>query len=335
MTIRHYSSLDAGAPALSGTLFAKLRTILRACLVDGYGAQAPAGWTIGHDVVNGVSFYNGDGYINFVYLSAIACTVYIMESITDGSTALAAGVNRRSGPWYEGQSTTDRAGVCLAAADQSLNWHWAVVADSKTVVISIGCGSAIAAANNPSTNASGLYFGKYINSSGLTGASTFIVLGGNANGNVNATFGGMATDYAWYGMSLRNPFTGLIDQGGLPKYAPGTVNYQLGVQVSKTVVNASRLYSVRSGLLCCGAALSSSTLINTAVLGGYLRGIVSEPTLSSTTLEKVLGIFGKAYSFSERVKAITLPDERKWVPFFVSSGYSPGCFISLATADWE
>lgn len=44
MTVRVYRSSDAGAPVLSGTV-GSLIGLLDACLVNGYGAKAAAGWT--------------------------------------------------------------------------------------------------------------------------------------------------------------------------------------------------------------------------------------------------------------------------------------------------
>jgi hypothetical protein len=44
MAWTHYASTDASAPAISGTVDA-LNLVLKACLVDGYGAQPAAGWT--------------------------------------------------------------------------------------------------------------------------------------------------------------------------------------------------------------------------------------------------------------------------------------------------
>ncbi len=68
MTVRMYSSLDAGAPTLpnlsSQRLIDNLKIVLKACLVDGYGSQAAAGWTVGHEHADGFSLGNGDGFIN-------------------------------------------------------------------------------------------------------------------------------------------------------------------------------------------------------------------------------------------------------------------------------
>jgi hypothetical protein len=49
MTVRIYRSTDASAPVLNGTVAGSLITVLKACLVDGFGAGAtatPAGWTL-------------------------------------------------------------------------------------------------------------------------------------------------------------------------------------------------------------------------------------------------------------------------------------------------
>lgn len=46
MTVRVFQSTDNGAPALGITNDGSLITILRACLIDGYGTRTPQGWTM-------------------------------------------------------------------------------------------------------------------------------------------------------------------------------------------------------------------------------------------------------------------------------------------------
>lgn len=55
MTVRFYSSNDAGAPELSGQA-GSLTALLQACLVDGYGDKEPAGWTMPFSVANKAAF---------------------------------------------------------------------------------------------------------------------------------------------------------------------------------------------------------------------------------------------------------------------------------------
>lgn len=126
MTIRVYSSLDTGAPVLSGArLFDNLRTVLLAALVNGYGGKPGAGWTVAHDVADGFSLSNGEGVISIVHSHAQAVAVYIMEAVTDPSTALPGGINRRSGRWFDGQSIADRQFIYMpnfSASSPNKGW---------------------------------------------------------------------------------------------------------------------------------------------------------------------------------------------------------------------
>jgi hypothetical protein len=55
-----YRSTDASAPTLNGTA-GSLIALLSACLVDGYGAKAPAGWTKPYTGTNKAAFYMQSG----------------------------------------------------------------------------------------------------------------------------------------------------------------------------------------------------------------------------------------------------------------------------------
>jgi hypothetical protein len=46
MTVRVFQSTDNGAPVLGTTNDGSLITILRACLIDGYGSRTPQGWSM-------------------------------------------------------------------------------------------------------------------------------------------------------------------------------------------------------------------------------------------------------------------------------------------------
>ena len=58
MSINIYSSTDAGAPVLSGSIGAII-AVLDACLVNGYGSKAAAGWAIAYTGTNQRSYING------------------------------------------------------------------------------------------------------------------------------------------------------------------------------------------------------------------------------------------------------------------------------------
>src|SRR5690554_3044623 len=112
MTIRVYTWEDDGAPVLpnvsSQRLIDNLRIIFKACLVDGYGDKPGAGWTLGHDLPDGFSLGNGNGWLNVVSHTNSAVTVYAIEEITDFSTPEAGGVNKRSGEFSDGYSSNNR-----------------------------------------------------------------------------------------------------------------------------------------------------------------------------------------------------------------------------------
>jgi hypothetical protein len=60
MTTRLYKHDDVGAPAHSGTSLGQILTILRACLVTGYGTRTAAGWTNPFlDLPNNVGVFQG------------------------------------------------------------------------------------------------------------------------------------------------------------------------------------------------------------------------------------------------------------------------------------
>ena len=67
MTVRFYSSSDAGAPALRGNTPGDLINVLDKCLVTGYGSKAAAGWTKPYTGTNVAAFRQGAGS-NGMYL---------------------------------------------------------------------------------------------------------------------------------------------------------------------------------------------------------------------------------------------------------------------------
>lgn len=288
MTVRMYSSLDAGAPDLSSAvaprLLDTLRIILRACLVDGYGSQEAAGWNIGHQVADGFSLSNGDGLINFVHSNTVNVEIYVMEAISDPSTPLAGGVNRRSGFWFDGETTSSRQVFYCSAAGAVVK-SWALVADAKTVTLMVQGG--VTDVNNASAaNAQALHFGRYYP---VLGGVGFCALPGNS-----AYSGGNFWAGSQPGTSLRDPFTNLITQGASPGYVlgnPSGITRSSSVQVGNFMPRVFQFY--RAGLLAGGVGLSGATFAPaTAVYGGALRGLVVEPFVGIARLSQILGACG-------------------------------------------
>lgn len=331
MTVRFYSSRDAGAPVLSGDIFARVRQILLASLVNGYGSKPAAGWTLGHDVTDGFSLGNGDGFINIVRSGPYAYIAYIMEAVTGGSAALAAGVNRRSGAWFDGDATTERQAFFGASNGlSSTNAHWSVMADGKTCVLLFGGGVTGADGHG---GCAAHYFGAYINAAGLAGAATFCSLGGNIGPGAGGCLGNPTVRI---GTMLRNPYTGLVAQGASARYGASAPIYTRNTLIITATAKLlpSRLYPVRAAVMCYGAGLNGSTATTSACIAGYLRGVISEPVLCGANLSEVLTLLGLPNTWEARVTPITMPNGKQWLPLFPGS-QDAAFFVSLDPVDWE
>lgn len=331
MTVRHYSSLDTGAPALSylagARLIDNLKTIVMACLVTGYASKPGAGWTVRHEHANGFSLGSSDGIINFVYASiADSLDLYIMEAVTDGSTALASGTNRRSGEWFDGSSATTRHGLyCPALTGSAPNKYWSVVADERTVTLLIGSGSVV---DEPSgAQALCLHFGTYTSALNLAG---FCCLGGHAAFRSQALL-----MQGFHGTVLRSPFTGLVEQGLAPRHGalPAVVGGPLG-GISRTKIKQLRVTLPRVDIYGYGVGVSGVANASGFVWCGRLRGLVVDPTLASCPLSQVLTALGVVSPvWQDRVRPLSLSGLTTLVPLY-SSNYDLGAFVSLDPADW-
>lgn len=331
MTIRHYSSLDPGAPALSGSFYDRLRQVLMACLVTGYAGKPAAGWTVGHDVANGFSLGNGDGFVSWLKSGTLSYVgVWVMEAITDGSTAIPGGVNKRSAGHSDDSASSEKAYFYQSGGFGDGDSCWSVVADSKTVIVLGGrSGDGVDVAGYGGGFAH--YFGAFVSSIGLEGVSTFCSLG---TGLGNANTHGLGRPAYRYGNCLRNPETGLIPQGALPRYGASPAAHERAEGLTAVpVLRPSRLTPIRAALLYHGGSYSATTR-GAAGIAGYLRGLISEPTLSGAKFSAVCNLLGLPATWQSRVKSFTLPNGQQWVPIYPSASES-GFFVSLDPSDWE
>lgn len=333
MTIRIYSSLDSGAPALpnlsSQRAIDNLKIVLKACLVDGYSGKPAAGWTIGHEHADGISFSNGEGYINFVQVSG-NIQVYLMESITNGSAALAQGANRRSGPWYEGQATAARHYCTFPPSGTSAVKGWVVVADDKTVTWLAHSGSAanFAGAEVANNVRQAMHFGRFYPAIGGNG---FGVLGGGVSPASSGHY--LFRPTAPSGTVLRNPFTGLIDQGSEPQYT-NYVAYPQNNPGANTLLFSPRvLQTVRCGL-SAGGAFAGGNIASQGTYAGALRGMLYDPAMAAVRANLVLPQLGIASPGPEDMIRSLLVGGKSVVPLWPHTTDGGG-FISLDPADWE
>lgn len=338
MTVRSYSSLDTGAPAFTSSTSTQecLRTILMACLVNGFGSNPAAGWTVGHDVTDGFSLYNGDGYANFVYNANTSSILYLMESITDGTTALASGVNRRSGNWFDGSTNTAKQYLYLATTSASASVFWNVVADEKT------CYVQLIKYLNSSSYFFSVSFGNYKNSSDLTGPAVFSAFGGSRTATTTSIVGGSSESTNFAGTLLRNPWTGLVDQGTSPQV--GAVA-PCSLQSQSTNGSGPRPYSVVPKLylqpLAVGAFGPSFTDGSTyayAEYAGAPRGLLTDPFIAGADVGSIFPLLGFSQGASNnisRVSRYTLPSGKQVMFWTLSWSNSRNILISLDDEDWQ
>lgn len=326
MTIRVYSSLDTGAPALSGSPYNRIKQILMAALVNGYGSKPAAGWTVAHETEHGFSLGNGDGFISFANQIGYdnAYSVKIMETVTGHLNGHATGLNERAEALHYNLGYTGSYA------------HWYVVADEKTVIYCIGGGSTTADLTDTFEGALGSahYFGSYLNGSGL--GPTFCSLGGSLGASPWIPLL-RATSNTARGSVLRNPFTNLVEQGASPRYAVAFNGYRgpaPGAAEVASVIKLQHLTPVRAAIMCYGAGLSGSESESSMVFAGRLRGVIGEPVLAGARLSNVLALFDLPNTWERRVQPITLPNGKQWMPLYpcLRDG---GYFVSLDPADWE
>lgn len=336
MTVRHYSSLDTGAPLLpssSGQRFIdNLKLILKACLVDGYGAKPAAGWTVGHEHADGFSLSNGEGFINFVSVSNTVVSVYLMETITDGSTALASGYNRRSGPWSDGAADSGRQYVyAFYMSGTHANKQWCVVADNRTVTISWQASSTAVDITASSIYAGALHFGAY---TPALGGSGFCALGGNISSSAYPATNNASVPSA-VGTVLRHPMTGVVSQGASPNYRAGVATDGTIYQQNKPVLTPGVLRPVRVSLMGRGTGVSGSSSSFLDTHCGLLRGLIADPGMADAYASRMFAALGIASPTSaDKLRAITIPGGRQWVPVYPHD-MDLGMFVSLDAADWS
>jgi hypothetical protein len=137
MAYTEYRSTDSGAPVLSGTA-GSLIALLDACLVDGYGAKAAAGWTKNYSGTNKAVYRPSHGSRFYLRVlddgsdgaqGARLARVRGYESMSDVDTGTGEFPTdaQVSGGLYLGKSST---------ADSTAR-PWVVLADGKRAIVMI------------------------------------------------------------------------------------------------------------------------------------------------------------------------------------------------------
>ena len=167
-----YSSLDAGAPVLNG-LAGSLVTVLDACLVDGYGTQVAAGWTINQTDTNKRVYQSGNN---------TACPSVVLITDTTNTTATAVGGISATSTTFVSitnpfPSTVLASVLSITKSDVATVTArpWYIVADNRTFYLFVDKSATF------SSGYSNFYFGEIYSyrAAALLADPTRIIIGNN------------------------------------------------------------------------------------------------------------------------------------------------------------
>lgn len=131
-----YKSTDGSAPVLTGAV-GSLVALLDACLVNGYGAKAAAGWTKPFTGTNKAAFKNGTGSTGFYLRVQDDAPVTAKEARITGYETM-SDVDTGTQPFPTAAQGV--GGVAMVVARKSATADataraWIVVADARTVYV--------------------------------------------------------------------------------------------------------------------------------------------------------------------------------------------------------
>lgn len=297
MAIRIYHHLDAGAPTPTASSnpatlakFTNLANVLKACLVNGFGSNVAAGWTL---VAEGPLFLvlrpaSGAGYVTFsceYAFSAVATNyngmrVYLSATYTGMLNGVPQGAGVVTG--QAAGNTTPHYYHYTNIWATTTQLGWVMVADENTFNLQL-TGTFYLGTG---------YYDAHLDTDANCGA-TFIHCGLDSAGNLIAAGGsntapsaGANTQYSYFKdiefTTLRNPSTGLlVDTGGINARVQA-LRLASAVYYS-TVFSQGELELSRVRWQANGAA------------AGYLRGVAIEPSMIS----------GYAYQFKNLITGLT------------------------------
>lgn len=231
-----YHRDQPGAPALvyansNAVSFTGFKTILKACLVEGYADRPAAGWELINEGSEFLVLRNGShsGYICFSLTSNVV-RVYVAETYTGMAGNIMTGAGVKTG--NASGATLPQAVTVRYTAGYSTSSTWCVVADDKTAILAVYADSTdtvrllTAAAERT---------GSYTLCMGEDSAGHFICAGGAATAGTNIGSGNSSLAYDGGFTALKNPATGLlVGNAALAFYIPSAAP-----SINASAVNAA------------------------------------------------------------------------------------------------
>lgn len=260
-----YHRDQTGAPVLTYSSvtsniahFVALKNVLKACLVNGYDSQVPAGWTLVNEGSDFIVLRNGtqSGYVCLSWAGS-AVTAWLAETYTGMNGNVMTGAGLKTGT-AASNSVPHRLEIGYFA-HSSGSTSWVVIADNRSFIFNGGGYTSELSLGSTTIATAMMPF--YV---GEDSFGNFIAVGGQnaASGTPTGGFynGGFTT--------LRNPVSGLlVDTGSLSVITPG-------LSLDGGVTTETSVFVLSEAPVCPAWWGSGSTL------AGKLRGVAQTPALS-------------------------------------------------------
>lgn len=276
-----YRRGDTGAPTLpynttgnATTALAGIATILKACLVSGYGSKPAAGWELIAEAATYLVLRNGahTGYLYLVVTDTYYIDVYLSETYTGITSNVPTGDGTRSGSGGVRQNFYMQYLMYSASVSS-----WFVVADANTFVINVTGHHTNGALNRLVSN------GVFALYAGLDSVGNFISLGG-----VNQRATQEVARFSFQGFTaLKDPATGLL-LGATAALAVQTPGLALGGYTGHSYTSYVDTVSVLSEAAMCPHIWVANGRT------GQLRGLMCVPELLCSSTTAIGQTFGTA-----------------------------------------
>ncbi len=327
--------LNAIMPTANDKILLFMHTVLKACLVDGYGTKAAAGWTMPHEefTSNGCRFVlrNSAGSGSLLYEGGMfsgggndlkATAVWACSAVPSMDSPINAWSYKTK---YEDRDTVSGADFHKAGTfDVSASDGWVVVANENTVIFITGKSGVDFNASSSSAPAAA-------NSGVLIFGVMHDGLGGVANPEIGDFYiaggvGGSYTGYSWYA-GIGAAFTSTVGITGLAKEGVHGYSYKKP-QLERTYSPLSAWLPIPMVYMQYGASApdgdSATRLHFSAMLPG-IRKLILHP-YNAASLNEFMNNnafeYGKSFSYLGG----------QWVVFKALDDVVQ--VISLAPAEW-
>lgn len=285
MTVRAYYSTDTSAPVLSGTV-GSLIAVLDACLVNGYGAKAGAGWSKPFSGTNLAAYQQGSGGSSHLLrvddTNATAARVVGYETMSDVNT----GVN----PFPSSAQFSGGTYVVKSSAASSVARPWIIVATSNAFYLYVGdSDTTIASAGTGQRQIA--FFGKFVSNKAGDAFNTALISG--------TTSGATGSYFGVLGSGLQNATAGHFiarshTQIGQAITANKTSDSGVGT-LSGAVTAASYPDPVSGGMLMSPVHINESSGVRRGKLPGLYALLHNLPGQCGDTFSGTGSLAGKSF----------------------------------------